>query len=117
MKKLLIALTLLVSSTVMAQPHFEVGYSEHRARHYIVPFITITSLENETRISEVIVNRGNCKLVSASEQTITHRTHNITGRVPVNMVYGTTIRLPINGKCNVKEVTVITDTLELTYNF
>lgn len=117
MKKLLIALTMTLSTVVMAQPSFEVGYSEHHARHYIVPFITITSLLNEARIEEVIVNRGNCKLVSAADQTITHRTHKITGRVPMNMVYGTTTRLPINGKCNVKEVTVVTDQWEFTYNF
>lgn len=68
-----------------------------------VPTIVVTSVADKVKLLGYTINRGNC-----------------TGRsvyqMPVDILFGGELKIFANGGCNIREVTLSTDTGEITYS-
>lgn len=68
-----------------------------------VPTIFVTSVADKVKLQGYTINRGNC-----------------TGRsvyqMPVDILFGGELKIFANGGCNIREVTLTTDTGEITYS-
>lgn len=68
-----------------------------------VPTIVVTSVADKVKLLGYTINRGNC-----------------TGRsvyqMPVDILFGGELKIFANGGCNIREVTLTTDTGEITYS-
>ena len=95
-------LTLLMSTSACSKADklpLEISVGEMQG----VPTIVVTSVVDKEKLLGYTINRGNC-----------------TGRsvyqMPVNFLFGGEIKIFANGGCNIREVTLTTDTGEITYS-
>lgn len=68
-----------------------------------VPTIVVTSVADKVKLLGYTINRGNC-------------TGSSVYQMPVDILFGGELKIFANGGCNIREVTLSTDTGEITYS-
>ncbi len=68
-----------------------------------VPTIVVTSVADKVKLLGYTINRGNCIGRSVYQ-------------MPVDILFGGELKIFANGGCNIREVTLTTDTGEFTYS-